>query len=373
MDGKRAFETHLRTMGVKVQAYHADNGIFKAHGWVRACKEEKQNLTFAGVNAHHQNGYAERRIRELQELARSMLIHANRKWPKSVTTNLWPYAIRLANDMYNVSPCFQLEDNKSPLQSISGSSVSINKKHYRPFGCPAFVLHNALQQNKPHSKWSERARVGIYLGKSPHHDRNVALILNRETGLVSPQFHVLYDEKFHTVTDDEFDSNWKVKTGFVSRKNMKNDDTGLGRPDDLVTGIKPARVTHPSEGGKDLLVGNVRKSPLITNESNKGMHEEKKKKIMSQPTNVSWEHTTTNITANGQRRSGRLNPDLVPAQKLIALQASNMANNDQLHIPGEIYCMEALSPDQDDIEYKDPMPYFRCGFCISVIKNDEIK
>ena len=118
VDGKKAFETHLRTMGVKVQAYHADNGIFKAHGWVRACKEEKQNLTFAGVNAHHQNGYAERRIRELQELARSMLIHANCKWPKSVTANLWPYAIRLANDMYNVSPCFQLEDNKSPLQSI---------------------------------------------------------------------------------------------------------------------------------------------------------------------------------------------------------------------------------------------------------------
>jgi hypothetical protein len=32
-------------------------------------------MTSAGVNAHHQNGIAERRIRELQELARTTLIY----------------------------------------------------------------------------------------------------------------------------------------------------------------------------------------------------------------------------------------------------------------------------------------------------------
>ena len=38
---------------------------------------------------------AERRIRELQESGRTMLIHAQRRWPSTVTTNLWPYAVRV--------------------------------------------------------------------------------------------------------------------------------------------------------------------------------------------------------------------------------------------------------------------------------------
>jgi hypothetical protein len=65
-----------------------DNGIFKAHQWMQACRDDQQGMTFAGVNAHHQNGHAERRIRELQELARAMLIHANARWKDSITPNL---------------------------------------------------------------------------------------------------------------------------------------------------------------------------------------------------------------------------------------------------------------------------------------------
>ena len=66
----------MMRMGIKVKAYQADNGIFRAHKWVNACKEQKQHLIFTGVNAHHQNGYAERRIRELQNTARTLLQHA---------------------------------------------------------------------------------------------------------------------------------------------------------------------------------------------------------------------------------------------------------------------------------------------------------
>ena len=148
------------------------------------------------------------------------MIYANRKWPKTITTHLWPYAIRTANDIYSNSPCFQLEDNISPTQMMSGSNVSINPKHYKPFGCPVFVLKNESQQNKPHSKWDERAKVWVYLGISPHHNRNVALVLNRETGLVSPQYHVSYDDEFRTVINNEYDSLWKIKAGFVAHNKL---------------------------------------------------------------------------------------------------------------------------------------------------------
>jgi transposase InsO family protein len=78
LEGKQAFEKYSEQRGVRIRGYHADNGIFKAHKWVLACRAKGQNLSFTGVNAHHQNGMAERRIRLLQELTRTMLIHASK-------------------------------------------------------------------------------------------------------------------------------------------------------------------------------------------------------------------------------------------------------------------------------------------------------
>ena len=59
------------------------------------------------------------------------------------------------------------------------------------------------------------------MGRSPNHGRNVSLILDRQTGLVSPQFHVAFDPSFRTVKQDQFDSLWQVKAGLVT--NERND------------------------------------------------------------------------------------------------------------------------------------------------------
>jgi hypothetical protein len=82
VEGKKAYEAFARSHGVSILQYHADNGIFKANLWFETCKASHQTTTFAGVGAHHQNGAAERKIRELQDMARTMLIHARRRWPK---------------------------------------------------------------------------------------------------------------------------------------------------------------------------------------------------------------------------------------------------------------------------------------------------
>ena len=42
-------------------------------------------------------------------------------------------------------------------------------------------------------------RLGAYVGRSPIHAGNVSLILNRSTGHVTPQFHVVFDKTFSTV------------------------------------------------------------------------------------------------------------------------------------------------------------------------------
>ena len=48
------------------------------------------------------------------------------------------------------------------------------------------------------STWNERAKVGIYLGKSPRHARKIAFVLNPKAGMVSSQCHVKFDNVFVT-------------------------------------------------------------------------------------------------------------------------------------------------------------------------------
>ena len=146
LKAKEAFERYAAERGVTIRHYHADNGVFAARGWIDACKREGQGMTFAATNAHHQNGKAEVRIKHLQDLARTMLIHANKRWPEAVNSHLWPYAMRMANDSINATPWLSDNQLRSPQQIFSGTKVQENPKHWFHFGCPVFVLDDNLQQ-----------------------------------------------------------------------------------------------------------------------------------------------------------------------------------------------------------------------------------
>ena len=93
-------------------------------------------------------------------------------------------------------------------------------KHSVPFGCPTFVLKDELQQRVPFHKWKSSARLGMYLGKSPLHARNISLILDIERGYVSPQFHCIHDRAFATVRNDRNTDHgkWKIRAGFLRRQ-----------------------------------------------------------------------------------------------------------------------------------------------------------
>jgi hypothetical protein len=91
-------------MGVRIQHYHADNGRFADNGFMNAVKKQQQTIYFCGVNAHFQNGIAVKRIIDLQEQARTMILHAKSRWPKGVSIHLWPYALRSANQLRQVTP-----------------------------------------------------------------------------------------------------------------------------------------------------------------------------------------------------------------------------------------------------------------------------
>ena len=222
VEAKEAFERQAAEDGVKILHYHADNGVFASKLWKLHCSTKRQGLTFAGVGAHFQNGKAENKIRQLQSQARTMLIHAAKRWPRAVTANLWPYAVRMANESSLEIPSTLFKDGRTPRMAFSSSRATTNPNFWQPFACPVYVLHDHLQSaGSIHGKWKDRTRVGLYLGRSPTHARSVALVLNLQTGLVSPQFHVSFDPGFQTVRKDidngpSIDIKWQEKTGFIS-------------------------------------------------------------------------------------------------------------------------------------------------------------
>jgi hypothetical protein len=80
----------------------------------------------------------------------------------------------------------------------SSAGTFANHRDFHTFGCPVFVLDPSLQQGQKIPKWKPRARQAIYLGHSPRHAQTVPIVLNLNTGLCSPQYHVVYDDYFTT-------------------------------------------------------------------------------------------------------------------------------------------------------------------------------
>jgi hypothetical protein len=118
-----------------------------------ACKEytydieiNKQTITYCGVNAHAQNGIAERSIRTLCDRARTIFIHALEKWPEAIGLDLWPYALKMAADIHNATPG---PSGLSPEEIFSRQKARPDcLLDFHTFGCPVFVLDPTLQKGQ---------------------------------------------------------------------------------------------------------------------------------------------------------------------------------------------------------------------------------
>ena len=196
--GKRAFERETQAAGFRVKKYHGDNGIFTSEAWRNDCLSKEQELDLSGVGAHHQNGKAERAIRTITSLARAIMIHAALHWPEGHNLAHWPMAMDHAVYIWNNLPS---SDGLSAEEKFTRQKFS-NYDHMRRthiWGAPTYVLDPKLQDGNKVPKFSPRSRQGKFLGFSKDHSSSVALVLNRTTGKISPQFHCLFDDFFQTV------------------------------------------------------------------------------------------------------------------------------------------------------------------------------
>jgi hypothetical protein len=367
VEAKIAFERHCADQGIIVRHYNADNGVFASHKWKDDCKAKVQGLSFTGVNAHHQNGIAEKRIGDLQRLSRSMLIHANRRWPTAINAHLWPYAVRMACDSINSTPSLQRKDAKSPVEVFWKTGATINPRHFKHFGCPVYTLTSELQAMGPFHKWKERADVGVYLGRSPLHARAVALVLSLKTGLVSPQFHVKFDSEFQTVRKSMGNeppvSLWQAKCGFVVQPK------GIDAPPPIVqatdaTDAPPGFLPTPLEGQ----TGRIPPEPVmptpISQESPTPPQESAPSGEVhpQEPTTTQWQPERAQardqvpparMSTRNRRPVERLIQVMkAPFERVLDAMKVEIAYRTRNAIEGELFCLSIMFPIEQE---QDPI------------------
>ena len=74
--GKSAFEGWAATFEVKINIYHADNGIFSEQSFRSEIEDANHTITFCVVGYHHQNVTVERKIQTLTLESRILLLYA---------------------------------------------------------------------------------------------------------------------------------------------------------------------------------------------------------------------------------------------------------------------------------------------------------
>jgi len=111
-------------------------------------------------------------------------------------SQLWPYALKYTTELHNNLPS---ATKPAPLDILSRASQS-SIAHMHTFGCPCFVLQDKLCTGLDKlNRWDTRSTKGIFLGKSQHHANSASIVLNLDTGRVTTQQRVVFDDHFSTV------------------------------------------------------------------------------------------------------------------------------------------------------------------------------
>ena len=205
LKGKHAFEAFAKARGVSIHHIHTDNGVFNSDVFKNDVDAKTQTISFCGVNAHWQNGIIERYNGVICQAARTMLLHAQAKWPGIVTPEFWPFAVQHAVNIYNIM--VPQRKHKSPWELFTNSDSPWLSSDFKPLFCPVYILDRRLKEGNHAGKWHQRAELGVYVGHSHQYAGSIPLIWNPVTRLVSPQFHVVFDEKFETVSATTNSSN----------------------------------------------------------------------------------------------------------------------------------------------------------------------
>eukprot|EP00957_Ditylum_brightwellii_P170867 13005139-Ditylum_brightwellii.AAC.1 len=95
------------------------------------------------------------------------------------------------------------------------------------------------------SKWDPRSRVGVLLGYSRDHARNVAWILNPNTDHISAKYHVIFDDMFTTVTSTTYTDKIELWNGLFPTHTKPLDIAGTFLDDTHTAVSSPPGTPQP--------------------------------------------------------------------------------------------------------------------------------
>ena len=199
LQAKEKFGHMCRDVGVVPTSFLTDNGkCFTSAEFQQKLSTFEQILRFAGVGAHHHNGNAERAIQTIMAIARTMMLHSAIHWPDVADPTLWPLAVQHAVFLHNHVP--SPTTGLAPVDIFTKTRWEQRRFHdIHVWGCPVYVLEKAITDGRKLPRWKPRSIRTVHMGFSKKHASTVPLVLNPNTGYITPQFHIVFDDWFATV------------------------------------------------------------------------------------------------------------------------------------------------------------------------------
>ncbi|KAL7464995.1 hypothetical protein ACHAXS_005324 [Conticribra weissflogii] len=134
----------------------------------------------------------------------TFLIHVSLQWTKNGVDNhaLWSFAVKHTGWLYNCLP--NRVSGLTPIELATKTKTDhCNLLRSHVWGCSVFVLEPRLQDGMKIPKWNRCSRQGQFLGFSDEHLSLAANVQNLSTGYISPQFYLVFDNKFEIVIGTE--------------------------------------------------------------------------------------------------------------------------------------------------------------------------
>jgi hypothetical protein len=147
-----------------VDSYHAYNCAFRSEKIQKSIKDKNMKFHLTGVNAQWQNGLVERSNGTLCAAASSMLSHTISQWDKTITTELWPFAIQHAATIYNTTKWRSRDYDLSPWEQFMGECSKLDQNDIHPLFCPVYVLERRMQEGTSPLKWTKQTTQKIFVG-----------------------------------------------------------------------------------------------------------------------------------------------------------------------------------------------------------------
>jgi hypothetical protein len=125
-----------------------------------------------------------------------------------------------------------------------GEHSKLDQTDMYPLLCPVYVLYRRIQEGTSRPKWTKCTTQKVYVGHLHHYSKSVPMVWDPNTKLVSPQFHVMFDDNFDTVQVHNPNINQADTTDRLFKTNIYAYDDPFGKEPAYLVSHRVAYI-HP--------------------------------------------------------------------------------------------------------------------------------